>query len=207
LRWDADGVDLDPMLPPQLPGLRLTGLQWQGRTFDVDIERGATRITVRSGAPMPITIAGRTRTISAGAQMVVPTRRPDKSPTTDAARCAPVTASSADLSFPATAAVDGSDATRWQATAAGATLTVDLGDVRPVRGVTVLSGTSTTTAYTVEVSRDGQSWATLGTVPAISDPHSSIDTGKVTPARYLRYRAAAGITSSIASLSITTAGS
>jgi trehalose/maltose hydrolase-like predicted phosphorylase len=204
LRWDTDGVDLDPMLPPQLPGLRLTGLQWQGRSFDIDVEPGTTRITLQSGAPMPVTVAGRTRTLSADSHMVVPTRRPDKSPTSDVARCASTSASSADLSFPATAAVDGSDATRWQATSAGATLTVDLDTVQPVRGVTVLSGTATTTAYSIDVSKDGTSWSALGTASAASDPRSSIDVGNAMPGRYLRYRAAAGVIPSIASLSVTT---
>ena len=37
-RWRSDRVHLDPMLPPQLSGgVTLKGLQWQGRTFDVDI--------------------------------------------------------------------------------------------------------------------------------------------------------------------------
>ena len=41
LRWRADRVHLDPMLPPQLAGgVTLRGLHWRGRTFDVEI--GAT---------------------------------------------------------------------------------------------------------------------------------------------------------------------
>jgi len=41
MRWRADRLYLDPMLPPQLSGgVTLTGLHWRGRTFDVRI--GAT---------------------------------------------------------------------------------------------------------------------------------------------------------------------
>ena len=37
----------DPTLPPTLArGLRLTGLHWQGRTFDVDLGRSQTTVTL-----------------------------------------------------------------------------------------------------------------------------------------------------------------
>jgi cellobiose phosphorylase len=44
LRWRADRVHLDPMLPPQLErGVTLKGLHWQGRTFDVSVGPDNTR--------------------------------------------------------------------------------------------------------------------------------------------------------------------
>ena len=55
LRWRADGLRLDPMLPPQLAdGLRLAGLRWQGRTFDVVIKPETTTVTLRSGPAIPL---------------------------------------------------------------------------------------------------------------------------------------------------------
>ena len=53
-RWRADRVYLDPMLPPQLSGgVTLSGLHWQGRSFDVHIGASTTTVTfaVRQRAP------------------------------------------------------------------------------------------------------------------------------------------------------------
>jgi hypothetical protein len=219
LRWDTDAVVLDPMLPPQLPGLDLTGLSWHGRTFDVSVGRDRTTVTLTAGDTMPVTVDGRTQTVRPGSALSVPTRRPDTAPTTDLARCGTVSATSADPSYPAVAAVDGSSATRWTATTAGASLTVDLGSVKPVRRVTVVAGGSSTTPYTVRVSADGQQWTTLGPVAAASAPQSALDVSALdhavtaplagsvpgsVRARYVQYQAAAGVTASVQRLSATT---
>ncbi|MGC5168827.1 carbohydrate-binding protein [Luteimicrobium sp. DT211] len=202
LRWDTDAVVLDPMLPPQLPGLDLRGLSWHGRTFDVAVGPDRTTVTLTSGAAMPVTADGRTQTVRRGSALTLPTRRPDTTPTTDLARCGEVSATSADPSYPAAAALDGSAATQWKATSAGAALTVDLGRVQPVRRVTVVAGGSSTTPYTVRVSPDGKAWTTLGSVAASSSPQSSVP-GSVN-ARYVQYQAAAGVTPSVQRLSATT---
>lgn len=151
---DDDAVHLDPMLPPQLStGVTVRGLQWRGRTYDVAI--GAERTTVRltSGTPFTLdTPEGRTRVTPAG--VTLRTRRPDLTPTTDLARCRPVTATSEDPGQYATAAVDGNPATTWLPSHPGATLTVDLGTARPLFQVTVTG----THAYRTETSTDGNRW-------------------------------------------------
>jgi len=202
MRWSADAVQLDPMLPPQLPGVELTGLAWQGRRFDISVGPQTTKVMLVSGDPLPVQVAGgATQTVATGATLSVATRRPDLAPTFDLARCAPVTASSADVSYPAVAAVDGSAATQWRPTSAGASLTVDLGSVRTVRRVTVVSGTGRTTGYTLEGSTDASTWRSIGTVGAGSDPTSSVVVAP-TDVRYVRYTAAAGTTPQVASLEV-----
>jgi Glycosyl hydrolase family 65, C-terminal domain len=101
------------MLPPQLAdGLRLTGLRWQGRLFDVALGPSTSTLTLRSGAPAPVETPAGTRTVSVGAPLTVPTRT--AGPGGDnLARCGPVTANAADPSTPAVAAVDGSAVTAW----------------------------------------------------------------------------------------------
>ncbi|MFJ9039358.1 discoidin domain-containing protein [Streptomyces sp. NPDC102406] len=154
---DDDAVHLDPMLPPQLAtGVNLRGLRWRGRSYDVRI--GAERTTVRltSGAPFVLdTPSGRTRVTADG--VTLRTRRPDRSPTTDLARCRPATATSEDPGQYAGAAVDGNPATTWLPARPGAALTVDLGAVRPVSRVTVTGPRS----YRIRTSADGTHWVPL----------------------------------------------
>ncbi|MFY0573237.1 carbohydrate-binding protein [Cystobacter fuscus] len=202
LRWDADALRLDPMLPPQLPGLELTGLARQGRRFDVSVGPRTTTVTLVSGAPLPVVVAGAAaRTVQTGGSLTIPTRRPDLEPTFDTARCAAVSASSADASFPAVAAVDGSVTTQWRPMTAGASLTVDLGSARTVRRVRVVSATGRTTAYNLAVSADGSTWTPLGTVGTAADATSSVVTAPTT-ARYVRYTAASGVKPEVASLEV-----
>ena len=53
-RWRSDRVHLDPMLPPQLSGgVTLKGVQWQGRTFDVEIGPNTTKVTLRTAPRSP----------------------------------------------------------------------------------------------------------------------------------------------------------
>jgi hypothetical protein len=66
-RWRPDEVYLDPMLPPQLSGgVTLSGLHWQGRTFDVHIGASTTSVVagisrwltkVRNSASMAVTLS------------------------------------------------------------------------------------------------------------------------------------------------------
>ncbi|MEV3854387.1 glycosyl hydrolase family 65 protein [Streptomyces sp. NPDC050095] len=151
---DDDAVHLDPMLPPQLStGVTVKGLQWRGRTYDVAI--GAERTTVRLTAGRPFTVdtpAGR-KTVTAGG-LTLPTRRPDRTPTSDLARCRPATATSEDPGQYAGAAVDGNPATTWLPARPGGALTVDLGAERAVRRVTVAGAR----ARRVETSADGRRW-------------------------------------------------
>jgi hypothetical protein len=132
LCWREDRVALDPMLPPQLAGgLRLTGLRWQGRLFDVELGPATSALTLRSGAPAQVETPAGTREVSVGAPLRMPTRTagPDAD---NQARCRPVTANAADPSAPVVAAVDGSAVTAWTPDTDPATpsmLTVRLADI------------------------------------------------------------------------------
>ncbi|WP_324771714.1 glycosyl hydrolase family 65 protein, partial [Streptomyces kunmingensis] len=154
---DDDAVHLDPMLPPQLStGVKVRGLRWRGRTYDVAI--GAERTTVRltSGAPFTVdTPQGRGTVTEAG--VTLRTRRPDLTPTSDLARCRPATATSEDPGQYAGAAVDGNPATTWLPARPGAALTVDLGAELPLSRVTVSGARS----YRVRTSTDGYDWRPL----------------------------------------------
>lgn len=203
LRWGTDAVTIDPSLPPQLPGVDLTGLKWHGRTFDLSVGQRTTTLRMRSGAPLPVAVGThRVRQVPSGAALVVPTRHPDATPTTDQAQCASVSASSADPSYPAVAAVDGSPGTWWKPTARGATLTVDLGKQVPVSGVEVRSPSSTS-AYTVQASTDGQSWSTVISQAATGQGSTTNPAPAGTRARYLRYVAAPDATPEVSALIVT----
>lgn len=115
LRWRSDGVVLDPTLPPALSrGLHLTGLQWQGRTFDVRLAPTGTTITLRRGAPMTVHTPTGPQQVATGTPLELPTRRPHRG-SDNLALCRPTSAqvTTADPSAPPEAAVDGSPATAW----------------------------------------------------------------------------------------------
>ncbi|MFJ1575810.1 glycosyl hydrolase family 65 protein [Streptomyces sp. NPDC088182] len=160
LRLRADGVRLDPTLPPQLAnGVRLRGLRWQGRTYDIAIGPRETTVRLTSGAPFTVhTPAGDRRLRSV---LTLPTRRPDLSPTGNAARCRPATATSEERGLYAAAAVDGSRATAWVPTDATAALSVDLGRTVPVASVTPSWTDPRPASYAVETAADGTSWQPL----------------------------------------------
>ncbi|WP_194904330.1 ricin-type beta-trefoil lectin domain protein [Catenulispora rubra] len=197
LRWNQNSLQLDPSLPPQLPGLNLTGLQWQGRTYNLAISPNGTTLTLTAGPAMPVTVAGGpSRTVSTGSTVTMSTRQPSGS--SDAAQCKTATASSADPSYPAAAAVDGNPATAWHATAPGANLTVDLGTSTPMHQVQVLSD-GATTAYSIQGSRDDSTWSTLAGQSATSSSSTTV-TFPETSYRYLRYQAGASATAQVAAL-------
>ena len=111
LRWRADRVHLDPMLPPQLErGVTLKGLHRQGRTFDISVGPDNTRVSVTAGQPLPVESPQGTQLVSSGNSLTLKTRRPDLAPTDNAARCQPTQASSEEAGMYSEAAVDGSAA-------------------------------------------------------------------------------------------------
>ncbi|GAA4841087.1 glycoside hydrolase family 65 protein [Saccharopolyspora rosea] len=133
LRLRADGVALDPMLPPQLPdGVELTGLHWQGRTFDVRVDPQASTVALRSGAPFAVHAPDGDHVVSQAAPLVLKTRRPDLVPTDDLARCKAASATSEEPGRFAEAAVDGSSTTAWALDGDTGSLTVDLGAPRSI---------------------------------------------------------------------------
>ena len=94
MRFTPTAVPLDPSLPPQLPGVTLRNIHWQGRTFTVAIGPQNTTVTLASGSSLPLQTPGGPQTVTAGHGVTIPTRRPDLQTTNDLARCQPATASS-----------------------------------------------------------------------------------------------------------------
>jgi F5/8 type C domain/Glycosyl hydrolase family 65, C-terminal domain len=169
LRWREDRLRLNPMLPPQLSGgLRLTGLRWQGRLFDVAVRRESSVVTLRRGAAATVETPAGTRTLSVGAPVTLPTRT--AGPTADnLVRCRPATATDADLSGPAAAAVDGSPATVWTSDAdpaTASTVTVTLPGAQTIAGATTTWLDARPLApYRLQVRAAG-AWRTVATVRA-----------------------------------------
>jgi hypothetical protein len=160
-RWRADGVHLDPMLPPQLSsGVTLQGLHWQGRTFDVKIGPSTTTVTVQGGALPVEKPDGKKKTVKAGGSLSLPTRRPDLVPTTNLARCKAATASSEESGMYAEAGVDGSKATIWAPAqdASGGDFTVDLGTQTTVSGIAVTWTDTKPASSSISTSLDGKTW-------------------------------------------------
>ena len=177
-RWRAGGVRLDPSLPPQLNGVRATALHWRGRTLSVAVGPTTTQVVLKSGAPVRVSSPGGTHLLRS--TLVLPTRRPDLKPTGDLARCHPATASPASAE-PPEAAVDGTVTTQWIGDDPSATVRVDLGAARSVGAVTLARNAVTTypappdgdkgvtkptvsAPAQVQVSVDGATWRTWGTV-------------------------------------------
>jgi trehalose/maltose hydrolase-like predicted phosphorylase len=170
LRWREDRLLLDPMLPAQLSGgLRLTGLRWHGRVFDVALGQANTTVTLRSGAAAPVETPAGTRTLSPGAPVTLPTRT--AGPTADnLARCRPAAASNADPSAPAAAAVDGSPVTAWTSDADPATpstLTVRLAGASTIAHATVTWQDARPLAPYRLQARSAGAWRTVALVRAL----------------------------------------
>jgi trehalose/maltose hydrolase-like predicted phosphorylase len=197
LRWAEDAVVLDPMLPPQMTGLHLTGLQWHGSHFDIAIAPFATTITLTAGPDLPVRINGTVQTVTSAAPLAVSTRRPDLTATTDLARCHTVTANAASPGFPALAAVDGETSTAWHATTPDATLTVDLGTPVKLRQIVVHSEHKQN-QFSLDVSLDGKNWVTVATRRTRNS--ADITTPTTAIARYVRYRVTPGAIASIREL-------
>jgi trehalose/maltose hydrolase-like predicted phosphorylase len=185
LRFTPSEIRLDPSISPQLEGITLADLHWQGRTFTITIGPQSTQLRLTSGADLPVRTPSGPVTVSSGRSLTLPTRRPDLQPTSDLARCQAASASSYVPGDEPVAAVDGSAATPWEPAEARATLTVKLAKRTSVRAVTVTRGSSSAFSYQVEASTDGSSWRVLATAPAAS---SGVDhfTFSPTQAQYVR---------------------
>jgi trehalose/maltose hydrolase-like predicted phosphorylase len=161
-------VRIDPSLPPQLDGITLRNLTWQGRTFTMHIQSRETTVTLTSGAPLPVITPGGPKTVLPGSALTLPTRRPDLQTTDDLARCRQITATSSLPGSPPVAAVDGSPATSWVAAEPDATLTVNLATQVELGKIKVMRGSSDPFPYSVQVSSDGVQWKTIANAPATS---------------------------------------
>ncbi|MFJ3893584.1 glycosyl hydrolase family 65 protein [Streptomyces sp. NPDC090083] len=184
LRLRPDALHLDPSLPPQLAdGVRLSGLHWRGRTYDIAIGARTTTVRLRTGAPFPLDTPEGRRVLSG--TVTLRTRRPDLVPTGDLARCHPATATSSVSGRYPEAAVDGSPATSWSPDADRASLTVDLGRAARV-GTVRPAWTKRPASAGVEVSADRRGWHA---------PNG-------TPARYVRVTVRGGTGAALAGLDV-----
>ncbi|WP_409055565.1 discoidin domain-containing protein [Streptomyces sp. SYP-A7185] len=162
-RMRENGVHLDPMLPPQLSqGVKLNGLRWQGRTYDIAIGAHDTTVRLTHGEPFEIETPQGKQIVGQGAPAHVKTRRPDLEPTGNLARCRDAKANSEQPGQYADAALDGSTATAWVPDTARATLTADLGKVARVARITPHWTDVKPAKSTVRTSRDGKHWKTAG---------------------------------------------
>jgi len=106
--------------------------------------------------------------VQPGTALFIATRRSDRQPTDNLARCRPVTASSSLPGSPAVAAVDGIPATAWVATLARAEFTVELAASAKVSSVVVLRGNPKPSPYSVQLSLDSEHWTTVADVPDLA---------------------------------------
>ncbi|MFD8799467.1 discoidin domain-containing protein [Streptomyces atroolivaceus] len=157
LRLREDGVRLDPLLPPQLrEGVELTGLRYRGRTYDITIGPRTTSVRLTDGEPFTVHTPEGPRRLSG--TLTLPTRRPDLTPTPDAARCRPATATSEAPGLYAEAAVDGSPSTSWSPDGATGTLTVTLRQVTRIASIAPRWADAAPASHTLETSLDGRTW-------------------------------------------------
>ncbi|KAL7271364.1 alpha,alpha-trehalase ath1 [Rhizina undulata] len=158
-----DALYLDPTIPPQLEGVEVKGLKSRGAVYNVYVGRENTTITrvagkqFKSGEKSQYQLDNNDTAIvriaagnemagdwklDVGKTLVVSTRRPDLNGTDlpgNIAQCKPAISDSLFVpgQFPL-AAVDGSNSTTWQpATPAPASLTVDLGAIKAISGVSI----------------------------------------------------------------------
>ncbi|MEV0028303.1 discoidin domain-containing protein [Nocardia sp. NPDC050793] len=174
LRLRADAVEVNPTLPPQFEhGVTLRGMHWRGRTFDAEIGAERTTVMVTGGDPMPLRTPSGTRTAAPGDPVTIETRRPDRAPTGNLARCRPVTGSSAEAGRYPDAAVDGDTATGWAPDGSHGSLTVDLGDSARVERVSPRWGEPAPATSSLAVSEDGHAWSAVAADPstgALTEP-------------------------------------
>jgi trehalose/maltose hydrolase-like predicted phosphorylase len=184
LRWRVHRVGLDPTLPPQLPGVALRGVHWQGRMFTVDIGPENTHVVLDSGAPMTLAVRGVSRTLAQGHPLDITTRRPDLAPTSDLARCRPARATQPAADEYPMAAVDGSAVTAWVPSSSQDALIVDLGSARDLTGAVLQWDGVRPSAYTLDASSDGQHWHGVAEVTSATGATDHLSFA--TAARYVR---------------------
>lgn len=158
-RLREDHLRLDPMLPPQLSrGVKLKGLHWQGRTYDITVGAHDTTVRLTRGEPFEIESPQGRQIVGHDAPVHLKTRRPDLEPTDNLARCRTATATSEQPGQYADAALDGSTATAWVPATGRAGLTADLGRPARISGITPRWTDVRPASYDVRTSLDGRHW-------------------------------------------------
>nr|WP_247649623.1 discoidin domain-containing protein [Mycobacterium ulcerans] len=162
------------MLPPQLAdGVEVANLHWQGRTFDIAIGPQTTQVSLRDGEPFTVHATDGDHVVSVQEPLVLQTRRPDLTPTSDVARCRPATATSEEPGRYAEAAVDGNNATSWAPNGTAGSLTVDLGQPRQLTKIATTWTDVAPSSLRLFTSVDGEHFSETGT--------------ELTPSRLARY--------------------
>ena len=195
-RHREDALYLDPSTAPQLgEGLEVRGLKFHGGVFDVNIGLKETTITRRKtkdrkkdSRGLKVRLGDRNPNkgdyfLKAGEKLVVPTFRADLNGAMikgNLAQCKPITSNYKHLpgQYPV-GAVDGSNATTWQpATDAPSALTIDLGEIKPLKGAELNWGRLPPNKFTILTTTEKpdephQGWTEVfhtDTVP-ITDPY------------------------------------
>ncbi|MBW0009200.1 MAG: hypothetical protein JO063_03625, partial [Pseudonocardiales bacterium] len=226
LRWDADAVRLDPSLTAPLDGVVLHNLAWHGNRFTVAIRAEQTQVSIDSGGPLPVTVAGHPQTVLSGHPLTVPTRRPDRTTTTDLVRCHAAQASSNQPGTGPLAAVDGSPATDWRPTRLPASLNVPLAHRQTISTATVDWGrrwppapapnvppfpgpvqTLRATDYDLVVSQDGENWTVVAQVRGRTEGTHDELRFRPADARFVGLRISASTNHTVPSLDELTAAS
>ena len=213
IRWSPTALVVNPTLPPQLAqGITLHGVRYQGRTLTIAIGARVTTVTMQAGEPVTLKTPDGMRTLGVGRPVQLPTARPDLDPTSNLARCQPVTASSAARANQPAAAVDGNRVTSWTATSATSSYEVALGGQGPHAGTPVKTagavihwGATRPAKYSVSVLGADGSWRQVGTgaVPA----HGALDAKwAVVPSRAVRFGFRGGQAASITELAVPEVG-
>jgi trehalose/maltose hydrolase-like predicted phosphorylase len=79
-RFREDGIELAPVLARDavegsaLSRVHLSGMHWQGRTFDVDVTPQQARVTLTSGAPAIVRTSAGQETLAPGRPLILDTR-------------------------------------------------------------------------------------------------------------------------------------
>jgi len=166
-RHREDALYVDPSIPPQIKdGLEVKGMKFHGGSFDImiglyetTIIRRKTKDKKKDSRGLRVRLGKRNPKhgdyfLKAGEKLVVPTFRADLAGATVAgniAQCRPVFSSSGHVpgQYPV-AAVDGSNATTWQpSTDRPSALTIDLGEVKPLRGAEINWGRLPPNKFTI----------------------------------------------------------
>ncbi|MGL6236629.1 MAG: glycosyl hydrolase family 65 protein [Segniliparus sp.] len=176
-RFAEDALRLSPMLPKRFSqGLRMTGFAYRGAVLDIEIGPKDTTVRLASGGSAQIEVqdtAGQSekKLVAPGEPVTLPTRRPDLAQnhdpeqSDDLALCSPVSATASAYDSSPAAAVDGSAATVWRAAGEEALLTVDLGEERPVREISLDFGPTPPKEYDLAIYSGGDGWTAVGKRP------------------------------------------
>ena len=187
-------VDLQPgetktvqfqIVPRALAYCDVPGKQWKADAGDYDLQIGASSRDIRQSAHVRLTGDFNEAIPFMGESAPVPAGPVHAE--SDLALHRPVTASSVqDASYAPANVTDGDDGTRWSSAFSDPQwIAADLGKATPISHVTLNWETAYASAYTLQVSPDGQNWTDVSTM---TDGQGGLEEIKFapTPARFVR---------------------